>query len=111
MKLILGLGITGLSVARFFFKKDISFRIADSRQEPPMLDIAEKESVLSDSHFGEWSESLLEGVTEIIISPGISETESIVDWSRQQSVPIISDIELFGRYTKTPIIGLSLIHI
>ena len=45
MKLILGLGITGLSVARFFFKKDISFRIADSRQEPPMLDIAEKESV------------------------------------------------------------------
>ena len=107
MKLILGLGITGLSVARFFFKKDISFRIADSRQEPPMLDIAEKESVLSDSHFGEWSKSLLEGVTEIIISPGISETESIVDWSRQQSVPIISDIELFGRYTKAPIIGIT----
>ena len=107
MKLILGLGITGLSVARFFFKKDISFRIADSRQEPPMLDIAEKESVLSDSHFGEWSKSLLEGVTEIIISPGISETESIVDWSRQQSVPIISDIELFGRYAKAPIIGIT----
>ena len=107
MKLILGLGITGLSVARFFFKKDISFRIADSRQEPPMLDIAEKESVLSDSHFGEWSKSLLEGVTEIIISPGISEAESIVDWSRQQSVPIISDIELFGRYAKAPIIGIT----
>ena len=107
MKLILGLGITGLSVARFFFKKDISFRIADSRQEPPMLDIAEKESVLSDSHFGEWSKSLLEGVTEIIISPGIAEAESIVDWSRQQSVPIISDIELFGRYAKAPIIGIT----
>ena len=107
MKLILGLGITGLSVARFFYKNDISFRIADSRQEPPMLDIAEKESVLSDSHFGEWSKSLLEGVTEIIISPGISEAESIVDWSRQQSVPIISDIELFGRYAKAPIIGIT----
>ena len=107
MKLILGLGITGLSVARFFYKKDISFRIADSRQEPPMLDIAEKESVLSDSHFGEWSKSLLEGVTEIIISPGIAEAESIVDWSRQQSVPIISDIELFGRYAKAPIIGIT----
>ena len=107
MKLILGLGITGLSVARFFYKNDISFRIADSRQEPPMLDIAEKESVLSDSHFGEWSKSLLEGVTEIIISPGIAEAESIVDWSRQQSVPIISDIELFGRYAKAPIIGIT----
>ena len=107
MKLILGLGITGLSVARFFYKNDISFRIADSRQKPPMLDIAEKESVLSDSHFGEWSKSLLEGVTEIIISPGIAEAESIVDWSRQQSVPIISDIELFGRYAKAPIIGIT----
>ena len=46
MKLILGLGITGLSVARFFFKNDISFRIADSRQEPPMLEVAEKEGLL-----------------------------------------------------------------
>ena len=32
MKLILGLGVTGLSVARFFNKNNISFRIADSRQ-------------------------------------------------------------------------------
>ena len=78
MKLILGLGITGLSVARFFFKKDISFRIADSRQEPPMLEISKKESVLHDSHFGEWNKSLLDGISEIIISPGIAESESIV---------------------------------
>jgi len=42
MKLILGLGITGLSVARFFFKNDISFRIADTRQEPPMLEVSKK---------------------------------------------------------------------
>ena len=107
MKLILGLGITGLSVARFFYKNDISFRIADSRQNPPMLDIAEKEGLLADSYFGEWSKPLLEGVTEIIISPGIAEAETIVDWSRQQSISIISDIELFGRFSKAPIIGIT----
>jgi len=107
MKLILGLGITGLSVARFFYKNDISFRIADSRQNPPMLDIAGKEGLLADSYFGEWSKPLLEGVTEIIISPGIAEAETIVDWSRQQSISIISDIELFGRFSKAPIIGIT----
>jgi len=58
MKLILGLGITGLSVARFFFKNEISFRIADTRQEPPMLEVSrEGGSTLMIAYFGEWSKS------------------------------------------------------
>ena len=107
MKLILGLGITGLSVARFFSLHKIPYRIADSRLSPPMLDLSEQENLLSDCHLGDWNRSLLEGVTEIIISPGIAENEAIVAWSRLQNIPIISDIELFGRYAKAPIVGIS----
>ena len=107
MKLILGLGITGLSVARFFSLHKIPYRIADSRLSPPMLELSEQENLLSDCHLGDWNRPLLEGVTEIIISPGIAENESIVSWSRLQNIPIISDIELFGRYAKAPIVGIS----
>ena len=107
MKLILGMGLTGLSVARFFSSNNIAYRIADSRLSPPMQDICKQENLLSDCHLGEWKESLLDNITEIIISPGIAETESIVGWARLQKIPVISDIELFGRYTKAPIVGIT----
>jgi len=74
---------------------------------PPMQDICIKENLLSDCHLGEWKESLLDNITEVVISPGIAETESIVGWARLQKIPVISDIELFGRYTKAPIVGIT----
>jgi len=107
MKLILGMGLTGLSVARFFSSNNIAYRIADSRLSPPMQDICKKENLLSDCHLGEWKESLLDNIIEVVISPGIAETESIVGWARLQNIPVISDIELFGRYTKAPIVGIT----
>jgi len=78
MKLILGMGLTGLSVARFFSSNNIAYRIADSRLSPPMQDICIKENLLLDCHLGEWKESLLDDITEVVISPGIAETELIV---------------------------------
>ena len=107
MKLILGLGITGLSVARFFFKNEISFRIADTRQEPPMLEVSKKEGLLNDAYFGDWNEHILTGISEVIISPGVAESEDIVIWMRKKNISIISDIELFGRYAIAPIIGIT----
>ena len=107
MKLILGLGITGLSVARFFFKNEISFRIADTRQEPPMLEVSKKEGLLNDAYFGDWNEHILTGISEVIISPGVAESEDIVIWMRKKNISIISDIELFGRYAMAPIIGIT----
>ena len=107
MKLILGLGITGLSVARFFFKNEISFRIADTRQEPPMLEVSKKEGLLNDAYFGDWNENILTGISEVIISPGVAESEDIVIWMRKKNISIISDIELFGRYAMAPIIGIT----
>ena len=107
MKLILGMGLTGLSVARFFSSNNVDYRIADSRLSPPMQDVCIKENLLSDCHLGEWKESLLDNITEVVISPGIAETESIVGWARLQKIPVISDIELFGRYTKAPIVGIT----
>ena len=37
MKLVLGLGDTGLSIARFLSKHKITYKIADSRLQPPLL--------------------------------------------------------------------------
>ena len=107
MKLILGMGITGLSVARFFSNNNEIFRIADSRKEPSLLKTFQKENLLDDCFMGEWSQSILEGIDEVIISPGIAQSETIVQWIREKKIKLLSDIELFGRYSNAPIIGIT----
>ena len=107
MKLILGMGITGLSVARFFSNNNEIFRIADSRKEPLLLKTFQKENLLDDCYMGEWSQSILEGIDEVIISPGIAQSETIVQWIREKKIKLLSDIELFGRYSNAPIIGIT----
>ena len=107
MKLILGMGITGLSVARFFTNNNEIFRIADSRKEPSLLKTFQKENLLDDCYMGEWSKSILEDIDEVIISPGIAQSETIVQWIREKKIKLLSDIELFGRYSNAPIIGIT----
>ena len=107
MKLILGLGRTGLSIANFLIKKNIVYRIADSRTEPPLL---VKYMTISPEYLpilGKWKQSLLDDIDEIFISPGIAQTELIVIWARQKKISIVSDIELFSSYAQAPIIGVT----
>jgi len=107
MKLILGMGITGLSVARFFSNNNEIFRIADSRKEPSLLKTFQKENLLHDCYFGDWNKSILEDIDEVIISPGIAQSETVVQWIREKKIKLISDIELFGRNSNAPIIGIT----
>lgn len=107
MKLVLGMGLTGISVARFFKSQQISYQIADSRQLPPLLDTFIAEGLTKDCQLGPWRENLLEGVEEIIVSPGIAMSEAVVIWAKTKNIPLIGDIELFSRYADAPIIGIS----
>ena len=107
MKLVLGLGKTGFSIARFLSAQNIDYKIADSRTNPPLLPKYTNEFLKSPPILGAWTLNLLKKVDEIFISPGIAQNESIVAWAKQQNIPIASDIELFSRFAKAPIIGIT----
>jgi UDP-N-acetylmuramoylalanine--D-glutamate ligase len=107
MKLVLGLGITGLSVAKFLHKSNIDFTIADNRKSPPKLSEYIDLNIGPIAILGDWTQSLLDDVDEVIISPGIPENEKIVRWAKERDINVISDIQLFGKNTKTPIIGIT----
>ncbi len=104
MKLILGLGETGLSVAKFLTANNVEFKIADSRIEPPLISsyVYNPAPIL-----GDWKKDLLSGIDEVYISPGIAKSESIYVWLSEQEIPVVSDIELFSRHVSSPIIGIT----
>jgi len=107
MKLVLGLGDTGLSIAQFLSKQQVGYRLADSRLQPPLLSNYLAQFPNSKPVLGDWSQDLLEDIDEVFISPGIAQTQVIVVWARKKNIPVTSDIELFSRYAKAPIIGIT----
>ncbi|MDC9715318.1 MAG: UDP-N-acetylmuramoyl-L-alanine--D-glutamate ligase, partial [Gammaproteobacteria bacterium] len=107
MKLVLGLGETGFSIACFLSKQAIEFKLADSRKTPPLLSQYQDKFTPLNLTLGDWTLNLLSDIDEVFISPGIAQSEPIVIWARQQNIPVTSDIELFSRYAKAPIIGIT----
>ncbi|RUM84723.1 MAG: UDP-N-acetylmuramoyl-L-alanine--D-glutamate ligase [Candidatus Thioglobus sp.] len=107
MKLVLGLGDTGLSIARFLSKQHIAYRLADSRTQPPFLSDYLAESLGFEPILGDWTLELLNDIDEVFISPGIAQTQTIVIWAREKGIPVTSDIELFSRYVNAPIVGIT----
>ncbi len=93
MKLILGMGITGLSAARFFAKNNEIFRIADSRKNPALLKVFQEENLLNDCYFGDWNDSILKDIDEVVISPGIAQSEDIVRWIKERKLNLIVYLE------------------
>ena len=107
MKLILGLGKTGVSIARFLTKQQVAFRIADNRNAPPFLSQFKSQFNTENLFLGDWKPELLNNIDEVIISPGIAQNEAIVVLARASNIPVISDIELFSRHANAPIIGIT----
>jgi UDP-N-acetylmuramoylalanine--D-glutamate ligase len=89
--LILGLGDTGLSVARWVEREGGKVRVADSRREPPR-----RKDFAGELHTGAFSPALLDGVDAVCVSPGLSLEEEIVRKALAQGLPVFGDIELFA---------------
>lgn len=106
--LIVGLGETGVAAARWCARKGFALRIADTRTAPAGL-TALKENLADASveyHLGcdVFARTLLEGVSFLVLSPGlapdVSPVKELLDEAAQTQVEIIGEIELFARALK-----------
>jgi UDP-N-acetylmuramoylalanine--D-glutamate ligase len=94
--LVLGLGDTGLSVARWVAREGGRVRVADSRAVPPRLAALKSEVPAAEAQCGAFSPRLLEGVDLVCVSPGLSLEENVVREALAAGVPVCGDIELFA---------------
>lgn len=95
--LVVGLGATGLSVARYLAREGVPFAVTDSRDEPPKAkELAELGDV--PCRFGGFESPLPLGeIAEAVVSPGISLQEPFIRELRDAGIPVVGDIELFAR--------------
>ncbi|MGB9671189.1 MAG: UDP-N-acetylmuramoyl-L-alanine--D-glutamate ligase [Halothiobacillaceae bacterium] len=105
--LIVGLGKTGLSVARFLTRRGLVFAVADSRMEPPGLAELRAECPQAAVHLGPFEADLFVGFRTLVVSPGIAVAEPAIRAAAAAGAEIIGDIELFARHVKTPVIAIT----
>ena len=74
--LIVGLGKTGYSVAKFLSKNNIEFAIVDSRNTPPFYQQLVDEMPDIPLFLGAFAEQVFSVSTHLIISPGVALIES-----------------------------------
>ncbi len=104
---IVGLGKTGLSCARFLARQGMDVMVVDSRAHPPGE--VELQSEFPDlvTEFGAFNPDTLCQAETLVVSPGIALSEAAIMNAIEQGVEVIGDIELFARYAKAPIIAIT----
>ena len=103
--LVVGLGATGLSVARYLKRKDANAIFYDTRKEPPGLE--ELEEIFPDAELRLGNDRLPKDVGRVIASPGIPDSNALLKKARKKNLEIVSDIELFAREADKPFIAIT----
>ena len=103
--LVLGLGATGLSIARYLRRSGSDALFADTREEPPGMQALERLWPDADVLLGETK--LPRGIDRIIVSPGIADDCPLLRAARKAKVEVISDIEIFAREATAPFVAVT----
>ncbi|OFE11141.1 hypothetical protein PHACT_14935 [Pseudohongiella acticola] len=104
---IVGLGKTGLSCARYFHARGRPFKVIDSRFSPPSLAEFETEFPGQQIELGGFSQQSLLQAGEIVLSPGISLQTPEIAHAISQGVPVTGDIDIFSREVTAPVIAVT----
>lgn len=107
MTAIVGLGVTGLSVARYLARENQPFMLFDTRQAPALLSVFKQEFPDTEIYLGELDSQRLLGVAQIILSPGLARASKAIVEAEAKGAEVIGDIELFVRAAKAPIIAIT----
>ncbi len=104
LKVVAGLGISGVSAVNFLHEKGYRVAVTDSRAVPPGHD-----QIPSDvqTRFGQLDIELLLQAEEIIISPGLDPKRAEIQAAIAKGIPVVSEIQILRRATDKPIVAIT----
>ncbi|MEG0340746.1 MAG: UDP-N-acetylmuramoyl-L-alanine--D-glutamate ligase [Acinetobacter sp.] len=104
LKVVAGLGISGVSAVNFLHEKGYRVAVTDSRALPPGHDQIPTEVQTS---FGQLDQELLLQAEEIVISPGLDPKLPEIQAAIAQGIPVVSEIQILRRATEKPIMAIT----
>jgi UDP-N-acetylmuramoylalanine--D-glutamate ligase len=105
--LVVGLGATGASVARYLTALGERVRVIDSRPHPPGLDELETACPGVAVAVASLDERWLDGASRVILSPGLPYDLPLANEARRRGLAVIGDIELFALAARAPVVAVT----
>lgn len=108
--LVVGLGKSGVSAVRWLVAHGVRVRATDSRESPPGLAVVEALLDSSDLFLGRFAEEALEGVEQVVLSPGVPRTLPLLALALERGLPVVGDLELFAQQANAagvPVVGVT----
>ena len=104
---IVGMGNTGISCARYLQGKEINFVMTDNRENPPLLNFIREQFPDVQLYIGSFDSAVLCKAKQILISPGVSLREPAVAEAINNGVKICGDIEIFCQQAMAPVVAVT----
>lgn len=104
LKVVAGLGISGVSAVNFLHERGYQVAVTDSRTHPPGHDQIPAGIQTS---FGQLDTELLLQAEEIILSPGLAPQLPEIQQAIAKEIPVVGDIQLLRRATEVPIVAIT----
>ncbi|HKU89743.1 MAG TPA: UDP-N-acetylmuramoyl-L-alanine--D-glutamate ligase [Steroidobacteraceae bacterium] len=104
---IVGMGRTGLSVARHLQRSGFRIAVTDSRAAPPELEGVKALGASVVTRTGGFDVQLLERADIVVTSPGVPLDDPFFVQARARGLDIVGDIELFARAADAPVVGIT----
>lgn len=105
--LVVGLGVTGWSIARFLAGQRRSFAVFDTRKELDTCDAFRKAFPGVPLYLETLPDVVRDSVLECIVSPGLDLQHPILQAMQQRGVTLQGDIELFARHNQKPVVAIT----
>ena len=102
--LIVGLGMTGLSCARYLSSHGIEVAVTDSREQPPGLETLRTELPDVAVFTGSFDEQVFASADELIVSPGVSLKHPLIQQAISAGKKVLGDVELFAQQVTAPVL-------
>ena len=105
--LVLGMGATGASCARYLARRGVSAMFVDTRGEPTGTIDIRRAMPEANVQTGSVPTEIPEGVSRLIVSPGLPMETPLIQLALQQGVEVLSDIDLFISECTEPVLAVT----
>ncbi|MET0066323.1 MAG: UDP-N-acetylmuramoyl-L-alanine--D-glutamate ligase [Candidatus Thiodiazotropha sp.] len=105
--LIVGLGKTGLSCARYLTAQGVALAVTDSREAPPGLDDLRRDYPDMALFLGGFQPEVFQAANQLVVSPGVPVSTPIIQAARARGSEVLGDVELFARAARAPVVAIT----
>ena len=105
---VVGLGVTGMAVARFLRIRGAAVIVTDMASESDLRsEVRELQALGIALELGEHRSETFKKADLIVLSPGVSHTIKPICQARDRGIPVMGEIELASRYIQQPVVAVT----